>query len=314
MTAATYTLPDQQTPAAVPAEQSPQAEIQAAPLWRVTGSAVPGTSHERLGTPCQDALGYRILGEETMPGGALLIALADGAGSARFSDQGALTAVEAALQSMQESLEREIPEDSEGWECLLVECFQTARLAVFQRADSDGEWSRDYASTLTCVILTGTLMAVGQIGDGAVVAVDDTGELFTATRLQRGEYANETHFLIEEDALDQAVIDVIDRPVNAVAVMSDGLIRLALKMPSQEPHAPFFRPLFGFINAVDDSEAAAGQLAAFLSSERVNERTDDDKSLVLAARVTPAVREPVNSGSEGEVSREAGPPLDQEGK
>ena len=59
-------------------------------------------------------------------------------------------------------------------------------------------------------------------------------------------------------------------------------------MPSQEPHTPFFTPLFRFAASVEEDDekrdAAGEQLAAFLSSERVNARTDDDKSLVLAVR------------------------------
>jgi len=106
--------------------------------------------------------------------------------------------------------------------------------------------------------------------------------------LQRGEYANETHFLIQADALDQLVIDVYDTRVSALAVMSDGLIRLALRMPSQEPHAPFFQPLLNFVESTTDAAGAARQLSAFLASERVNARTDDDKSLVLAVRVPAA--------------------------
>jgi hypothetical protein len=76
----------------------------------------------------------------------------------------------------------------------------------------------------------------------------------------------------------------VDQPISRLAVMSDGLIRLALKMPAQEPHEPFFAPLFRFVEMITDPAEAEAQLAAFLSSERVNARTDDDKSLVLAAR------------------------------
>ena len=64
--------------------------------------------------------------------------------------------------------------------------------------------------------------------------------------------------------------------------MSDRLIRLALKMPCQEPHTPFFQPLFQFARAAFAEAEAVRQLEAFLQSERVNARTDDDKTLVLA--------------------------------
>ena len=78
--------------------------------------------------------------------------------------------------------------------------------------------------------------------------------------------------------------------------MSDGLIRLALKMPSQEPHPPFFHPLFGFTEAAAEEAGAAEKLALFLNSARVNDRTDDDKALVLAVR--PGGRKPT-SGQPG---------------
>ena len=155
--------------------------------------------------------------------------------------------------------------------------------------------ARDYACTLTCVIVGAGELVVGQIGDGAVVAVGEEGSLFSASRLQRGEYANETHFITQVDALDQAVIEVLPQAVQGLAVMSDGLIRLALKMPSQEPHTPFFQPLFQFARAAIPEAEAVRQLEAFLQSERVNARTDDDKTLVLAIRL--AIRKAATAGA-----------------
>lgn len=256
------------------------------PAWHVAGAAVQGVSHARLDLPCQDAQGYRLL-----PGGVLLVALADGAGSARFSQQGADCAVEAALASLAAAFEGASLSDAVGWESRLRAAFRDAREAVVSLAalsEEEGVTPRDYASTLTCVAAAAGRLAVGQVGDGAVVAVDAAGGLFAVTRLQRGEYANETHFISETGALDQMQVDVNDIDLHALAVMSDGLIRLALKMPSQEPHAPFFQPLFRFAAGItaspDAPQQASAQLAEFLGSERVNARTDDDKSLVLAVR------------------------------
>jgi hypothetical protein len=258
-----------------------------------------GVSHKRTGLPCQDAQGYRLL-----PDGMLFIALADGAGSAVFSDAGAATAVDAALLALVDAWERgpiadDAPGGEEGvemalpyrMESILREAFSVAREAVLRLADYDEETvtPRDYACTLTCAIAAPDCLAVGQVGDGAVVALTGPDQLVAVTRLQRGEYANETHFLIQEDALDQLSIEILDQSVSGLAVMSDGLIRLALRMPTQEPHLPFFQPLFRFAETIEDESDAAQQLAAFLDSERVNARTDDDKSLVLAVRV-PQVR------------------------
>jgi hypothetical protein len=253
-----------------------------AATWRVVGAAVQGASHQRFDLPCQDAQAFRVL-----PNGDLVIALADGAGSARFSELGAARAVEEALEALAAGLESARPESPDAWERLFCDAFASAQQALTALALAAGESPRDYASTLTCIVADAERLAVGQIGDGAVVGIDQNGQMFTATRLQRGEYANETHFVTQEDALEQAVIDVSLPPVNALAVMSDGLIRLGLKMPAQDPHEPFFEPLFRFVNAVENEQEAAVQLERFLGSERVNSRTDDDKALVLAIRVPP---------------------------
>lgn len=251
-----------------------------AAAWRVTGASVTGVSHRRLDLPCQDAQGYRVV-----QGEFLLVALADGAGSAEHALQGARSAVEYTLQALEARLaSSRLPDAPEEWRNLMRDVFAAARAQVLAQAEAAGEPARKYATTLTGVIAARHRLVVGQVGDGAVVAEDENGELWTATRLQRGEYANETHFLTDDDALDRVVMAVFERPVLALAVMSDGLVRLALKMPVEEPHEPFFRPLFRFAGTVEDGHAASAQLADFLDSERVNARTDDDKSLVLAVR------------------------------
>jgi len=227
--------------------------------------------------PCQDVQDCRVL-----PGGLVLAVVADGAGTARLAEQGARTAVGAMVQALEFTLTGGLPEDSDAWNDLIQSALLIAREAVLLLADDEGESPREYACTLVTAIATPGLLVIGQIGDGAVIARGKDGSLFSATHLQRGEYANETYFLVQEDALKQAVVEIYERPISGLAVMSDGLIRLALKMPSQEPHAPFFEPLFEFASQVKDATQSAAQLAKFLESERVNNRTDDDKALVLA--------------------------------
>jgi hypothetical protein len=257
---------------------------QSSSAWQVVGAAVQGVAHLRLNLPCQDAQGYRVL-----PNGVLLAAVADGAGTARFSDQGARAAVSEMLRALEAALSAQLPPDAAGREALLRDAISSARLAVLTLARQAGESAREYACTLAGVIVHADGLVAGQIGDGAVVVQEEDGSLVPATRLQRGEYANETHFLAQENALDQVEISSFERPVRAVAVMSDGLIRLALKMPAQTPHLPFFEPLFRFAAAEANSDGAVEQLERFLGSARVNERTDDDKALVLAVRGTVAI-------------------------
>ena len=247
--------------------------------WRVIGAAVQGLSHQRADLPCQDAQGHRKL-----PDGSLLVAVADGAGSAARSDEGAQAAVQAALDWLTEGLAGEGPLDELDKIELLLGAFEEARQVLLTLAEEAGEPLRLFATTLSLAVIRENRLMVGQIGDGVVVGKTTGEELFVASPQQRGEYANETYFLSQEDALEHVDIQLFEQEIEALAVMSDGLSRLALRLPSQEPHAPFFGPLFAFLNSVECEAEGDEKLAAFLGSERICARTDDDKALVLAAR------------------------------
>ena len=69
-------------------------------------------------------------------------------------------------------------------------------------------------------------------------------------------------------------------------MFSDGLQRLALVYQSQTVHEPFFEPMFAELRNADlqTCNSLSDQLARFLDSPKINERTDDDKTLVLASR------------------------------
>jgi len=99
--------------------------------------------------------------------------------------------------------------------------------------------------------------------------------------------------------------------VRALAVMSDGLTRLALKLPANEPHPPFFQPLFAFASAADGQAQAEEQLAAFLASERVCARTDDDKSLVIAVPSSAHLAGETFNGEPIQESEQAGQAVSQ---
>jgi hypothetical protein len=249
------------------------------PSWRVIGVSVQGTSHQKKNIPCQDAHGCRIL-----PDGVVVVAAADGAGSAERSDEGAQCAVEGAIASVEATLTEGMPEDDAEWEALLIEAFREARQTVTELAEAEHLSPRAFATTLTCVVASGECLAVGQIGDGIAVARGKDGELFAATQPQRGEYASETYFLTMEGALQQVEVRVYPQAAEALAVLTDGLVRLAMNLANDEPHGPFFQPLLAFAAQVENEEEAQEQLAALLASERVNRRTDDDKTLVLVAR------------------------------
>jgi hypothetical protein len=162
--------------------------------------------------------------------------------------------------------------------------FGQARGAVEQLAVAQQTPLHAFAATLTCAVATDDRLIVGQIGDCVAVAVDAAETLFVAVLPQTGEYASETYFLTLPDALDYVSVEVVSRRIKSLAVFSDGLTRLAVKLPGYEPAARFFDPLWAFASEAESEAQAQADMAAFLASDRVCARSDDDKTLVLAVR------------------------------
>ena len=102
---------------------------------------------------------------------------------------------------------------------------------------------------------------------------------------QSGEYANTTNFLTDDDFQRNLLCQVVNGRVHEVAMFSDGLERMILNFAERTVHNPFLSPLYEKLREVADSIQLIDPPKTFLGSEQVNERTDDDKSLVLAARI-----------------------------
>ena len=246
-----------------------------AATWRALGASVRGTSHLRADQPCQDAHAVRRL-----PGGALAIAVADGAGSVAHAEAGARAAAHAAVDALAASAATVA---DGGWTALVDAALAAALNAVEAAAAQRGVEARELSTTLIACVVTGDGVMVAQVGDGAVIAAEEGG-MRALTAPTSGEFANETVFLTSPGAVAAAQRTVWRGQARHLAVFSDGLQALALKLPERTPHEPFFAPLFAFAAQAGDHGDAEAQLRAFLSSERVTTRSDDDITLVLATR------------------------------
>lgn len=259
------------------ASASCQASLKGAPVKTIALS-VAGSRHRRSGEPCQDASGWQ--GGD----GWLLAAVADGAGSAQASEVGARIAVDRTLETLQHLYKRRSPQDLADWPPLLRVALRSARWAVDRAARDRGCPLRELACTLIVAVALPTGVVIAQIGDGAVVVADRTGELKTLTQPEQGEFANETRFLVEPGAARSPQIVLWPGDWSSLALFSDGLQRLALQDPDRSPFAPFFQPLFQFLGASEDLGATGDRLRAFLESDRIADRTDDDVTLILVQR------------------------------
>ncbi len=246
-------------------------------MWRVVGSSKPGTSHLRQGLPCQDAHYW------VQSGDLLIAAVADGAGSAPLAEEGAQIAAQTAVDFLAMQSQGNSKADDSPWEDWLHSAFEAVRATLKDEAEKRSAELSDFATTLIVAVAAPNFVAVAQIGDGAVVVGESSSQMTALTTPSQGEYLNETTFLTAPDALLQAQFRVWHHPPRHLALLTDGLQMLALKMPTGEPHPPFFAPLFRFVETIEDRDASQSQLLAFLGGERVTQRTDDDLTLLLAA-------------------------------
>ena len=254
--------------------------------WRYIAASFIGTSHQKAGGTCQDANDCQVY---LLPSGekVLVAAVADGAGSAACGGEGASRACSVFLGLVNDhissgnTVEQITAETARFW-------ISVIQSALGKEAESVSRERREFACTLLGLVVGESCSACLQIGDGVIVVADSEehayGHVFWP---DRGEYANMTHFVTQDDAFEHLQFESVRRKIVETAIMSDGLQSIALNYQQQTAHEPFFRGLFAPLREVQEgrSHELSQSLATFLSSPRVNEKTDDDKTLVLACRL-----------------------------
>jgi hypothetical protein len=168
---------------------------------------------------------------------------------------------------------------------MLVQAFREVREELELYAHWQSVELAYFSTTLSLVIAMDDCTGVAQTGDGIVVARAHDGRLRAASEPQQGAYANETHFVTGPSGETPRFLEVWEY-ATGLAVLTDGLLPLAIDYATYEPHEPFFAPMLAAVASTNDPKRTSGQLAEFLISDRVASRTDDDKTLVLAMRRT----------------------------
>lgn len=242
--------------------------------WKCTGTSVIGAGHDSY-VACQD---YSLF--TWLDSGELIIAVSDGAGSAKYSARGAQLACEAVINTLQQIVSQHHDTD-ESWRKDIRRGYQAAFNAIKQEAESNQTDLSDYAATLLVVVCTQDTIVCGMVGDGAVVALGNDGTLDYILLPQRGEYANESYFLTSRAGSQKLDISVRPAQVQAIALLTDGLLRISGNYKARRPHTGFFTSVFNFACSVEDPQTGLIELQEFLKSERVNQYTEDDKTLVL---------------------------------
>jgi hypothetical protein len=251
--------------------------------WRIHGVSLQGYSHLRDGIECQDA--YRHVSVESA--GAVVLAVADGAGSRHRSAEGATLAVGLCADLLSKRLSaHRAPRDGDEWTALLTSAFQDV-VQRFRGATAQiGSEPGAFAATLTAAVLAWPWIGVASLGDGFVITrVDDgAGDEFhlVSSSGAVAEYVNETVFLSSPNALSHCLVHPIyDPDVTAVMLSTDGLAPLATtgNAEHRRPNPSFLTPVF---DSFEEQHPDPAQLPRFLLQERVSALSADDKTLLLA--------------------------------
>jgi hypothetical protein len=240
----------------------------------IFGAKVSGQLHRKNGIPCQDAFSSEIIQPSH-----IVIAVADGLGTAPLSDLGARCAVEAAVTTVSSLM----AEDENDARFLLRSGFAAARRDLFKNAAREIRPIKDLACTLILVLATRDTVSVAHIGDGAVV-VKTPGTIQIVSEPENYEYSNIV-VPVSSNGWEEALrLNTSAGPVDCVAVFTDGVQNAALQKInlSYQPFEAFFNPLFSYAMQINDCMKAEEEISELLMSSKIGDSSSDDKTLVIS--------------------------------
>ena len=204
--------------------------------WTGFSASIPGSGHIRHGLPCQDASAA-----VTSPRPALIVC--DGRGSAARSQDGAQAAVKAFLSQiavfepmLASILDNENDTSQEQWQMFARIMYRTLMQTKLDLARETQLPEKEFDFTVAFAITGSANIGCFQVGDGAIV-LRQNGCPVTAFPPDKGEFANQTHFLRENgERSGKYHTGLFAASENTgVAITSDGPEHLMFKLNEMTP-------------------------------------------------------------------------------
>jgi Protein phosphatase 2C len=252
--------------------------------WQAVGISAIGNDHRVQKLPCQDAAKYKTDSENQI----IIGAVSDGMGSARRSEVGSNLAVKTALSQMEDMNCWQIQPSDEKCRDIFCSLLEKVQASLRKEAENEGYSLKDLACTLLVFVATPTWLAAMQVGDGLIVvrSRDDNNYqlLFRPDKFGK-KYPNYTTPVTSSNAEHEMQFDVKSGCYEFICAATDGIENISLlKSEGWKPLNGFFKPLEEQImlsaRSLADKEKAIDN---FLNSEKINQETDDDKTLLLCA-------------------------------
>lgn len=248
--------------------------------WKYAHASVIGTSHVNDKKAKQD---FCLVEEKVINGvNYLFSAVADGAGSAKYSDVSSKYLCKLFIRKIKHWLiDNEINTLERDTILSWFIRFQNVikRAAKIYKIDS----IKEFATTFLFAVLSEKGNIFVQIGDG-IIAKGNSDELKCIFLPQNGEYLNATFFATEKNISENFLFEYNSDVIERLVMHTDGIELISFNFALQKPHVGFFNPIFNQLiesHTIGFNQDVSDFIFGFLNCERVNNRTDDDKTLVV---------------------------------
>ena len=243
-------------------------------MWKVAQASVTGRGHVISNNPCQDKTFY------VYKNGVCVIALADGAGSARCSHFGA----ERAVQCISNILADQFYSFYEQSDPSVVRHELLSRVVEeLELVSKDiGCALQELASTLLSVAVCGDKYLIVHLGDG-VIGYHDNGILKVASSPNNGEFCNSTVFTTSSAAEESIRLlkGTLRDGMKGFVLFSDGVESILYKHSKNEISQSLY-PVFDDLAQLDPSEVEKDLLETL---EEIKGHTSDDCSIIVMSRI-----------------------------
>ncbi|SKB12357.1 conserved hypothetical protein [Planktothrix sp. PCC 11201] len=248
--------------------------------WQAVGWKEQGIGHIKNGTPCQDDFEYQIISNKQV----IIGAVSDGMGSAAHSELGSQIAVQTAIRLLNQNNWLNNPLNDNQARAFFEKLLKSVVTEIQAEANDKGYAVRDLACTLLAFVATPDWLAAMQVGDGLIVIRPQEEATYKLLfRPNKGEFTNETVPITSSIASQEMQVTVIPKAVDFICSATDGIERISLlKSQNWIAYHKFFEPLERQIMRPNITQTEKQNiLRDFLNSERVNQKTDDDKTVLL---------------------------------
>lgn len=250
--------------------------------WNGFAASVPGAGHIRFGIPCQDASAIK-------KGEYPAIIVCDGRGSAKLSHYGAQEAVHAfkrqiaILAPFLANILDAADAKEESWERFCKLIYRTLMQAKLDLAEKYSCQENEFDFTVAFAIAGREHVGCFQVGDGAIVLWQN-GETSTVFNPDKGEFANQTHFLRqggEECGRFHHKLFKADT-ISGVSITSDGPEHLMFHLATMTP-GKIFQQLFTDLSS---HELCHQDLMDYLTRKewQNDPRGADDRSIAIMVK------------------------------